>query len=145
MKGVIQEDHIALNRFKLTVPGLPAFVFTTLSGLEEELNTVDLPDRTVAPGGRTNPIELTVTLPLHHVVEQDAMETWFQDSHVPTQPGFKKDTTLTVSSISDGIERSFMFTNMFPSKRSISDFDMGNDGEMATVEWTLKADDMLKT
>lgn len=144
MKGVIQSDHIPANKFKLIVVGLPVnFTFTAVSGIEEELDTVDLPDRTVASGGRTAPVELTAVLPLHHTGEQAVMEAWFQESQDPVLPSYKKPATLILTSLTGDTVRSFSFPDMFPAKRSVSDFEMDNDGEMSTVEWTLRASDMF--
>jgi hypothetical protein len=143
MKAVIQPDHIPLNKFELIVLGLPPFTFTALSGLEEELDVVDLPDRTVASGGRTGPVEIEVMLPAHHIAEQAAMELWFQESQDPVLPTYKKPGTLLITSISGGTVRSFSMPDLFPSKRTIPDFEFDNDGELAEIGWTLRASDVL--
>lgn len=143
MKAVIQPDHIPLNKFQLLVLGLPTFTFTALAGLEEELDVVDLPDRTVASGGRTQPQEFTVMLPTHHITEQAAMELWFQESQDPVLPTYKKPATLLLPSISGQIVRSYSLIDVFPSKRTLPDVDFDNDGELSQIEWTLRASDML--
>lgn len=143
MKAVIQPDHIPLNKFQLLVLGLPPFTFTSVSGLEEELDVVDLPDRTVASGGRTGPVEIEVGLPMHHTVEQAAMEAWFQESQDPVLPTYKKPGTFIASSLSGASSKSYSFVDLFPSKRTIPDFEMDNDGELAIVMWTLRASDVL--
>ena len=143
MKGVIQKDHIPLNKFKLVVLGLPEFTFTALSGLEEELDVVTLPDRTVASGGRTGPVEFTVMLPIHHTVERAAMEIWYQEGQDPVTPTYQKPGTLVLESISGNTIATFSMPDMFVGKRGMPDFEMDNDGEMAEIEWTIHASDML--
>ena len=143
MKGVIDPDHIPLNKFQLIVLGLPAFTFTSLSGLEEELDKVNLPDRTVRSGGRTQPVEFDVMLPLHHTVQRLAMEAWFQETQDPVSPTYLKPGTLILPSLSGGTIVSYSFPDLFPSKRGVPDFEFDNDGEMAELTWTLNASDML--
>lgn len=143
MKGVIQPDHIPLNKYQLLVVGLPELTFTSLTGLEEELDVVSLPDRTVASGGRTQPIEFEVMHPAHHTVEQLAMEAWFQEGQDPVSPLYKKPGTLIITSLTGGNARTFSMPDLFVSKRTIPDFEFDNDGEMAEITWTLRASDML--
>jgi len=75
MKGVIHPDHIPRNKYQLLVDGMPDFTFLNVGNLEEELETVDLPDRTTASGGNTKPIEFTASIPTHHSEERIAMES----------------------------------------------------------------------
>ena len=51
MKGSIQADHIPVNKYEFLVVGIPGLVFTEISGLEQETESVVLPDRTTASGG----------------------------------------------------------------------------------------------
>lgn len=143
MKGVIQEDHIPLNNFRLTVPGLPDFVFTAVTGLEEELDVTQLPDRTVASGGRTNTVEFDVMLPLHHVAEQLAMELWFRESQDPAPPTYRKVGTLVLPTLSGQGERSFTLVGLFPRRRTLPDFEMENEGEMAAATWGMVASEII--
>jgi len=143
LKGTIQPDHIPLNKYQLIVLGMPPLDFTTIAGLEEELDTVELPDRTVVTGGRTKPVEFTAKLPMHHTVQQAAVELWFQESQDPVSPTYKKPGTLILTSLTGGTVRSFSFPDIFPAKRTIPDFEMNNEGEMAEEEWMFKASDIL--
>jgi len=150
VKGIIQEDHIPLNKYILSVAGIGTdFIFTTLSGIEEELNVVEMPDRTVATGGRTNTIEFSCMLPLHHQAEQAAMEAWFQEAQGDGREGkvslaYKKSGLLRLISISGEYEAQFQLDELFPSKRALPDYDMNDDGEMSQVEWTFRASDIRK-
>lgn len=150
MKGTIQEDHIPLNKFILSVSGIGVdLIFTTVSGIEEELDAVDMPDRTKATGGRTQAVEFTAMLPLHHEVEQAAMEEWFNQTHGDGREpnvdlAYKRTGTLRLPSISGAIQVSFTLDELFPTKRALPDFEMDNEGEMAQVEWTFVASDIRK-
>jgi hypothetical protein len=143
MKGALQGDHIPLNKYQLIVLGMPELTFTEIGGLEEELETVDLPDRTVASGGQTKPVEFTAMLPAHHMVQQAAMELWFKEGQDPVLSTYKKTGTLMLKSISGNTIRTYSLLGLFVSKRATPDLEMANEGEMAGIEWTFKADQML--
>jgi hypothetical protein len=143
MKGKVKADHIPVNKYELLFIGLPPITVTKMSGLEKELETVDLPDRTTASGGNTKPIEWTMEIPMHHVIEQAAMEAWFQESQDPVSPNYKKNGTLVGTSLSGSIIVSKSILAAFPSKPKYPDLDMSNEGEMAVVEWTMKCDNIL--
>lgn len=151
MKGVIQEDHIPLNKFILSVSGIGVdLIFTAVSGIEEELDVAEMPDRTVATGGRTKPVEFTCMLPLHHEVEQKAMEEWYAQTHGDGRSpnvdlAYKRTGTLRLPSISGAIQVTFVLDELFPSGRALPDFEMENEGEMAQVEWKFRASDIRKT
>lgn len=140
MKGVLNSDHIPVNNYSLRVSGLPVFTFVSISGIEEELEAVDLPDRTAASGGHTKTFEFTASIPLHHRREQQAMERWFVDSQDPVAPDYKKNGTLVLTSISGMITASFLLEGIFPCNRKTADLEMGNEGEMHQVEWKFKGD-----
>lgn len=144
MKQVLLPDHIPLNDFNLIVVGGPAQIqFITIDGLEKELETVDLPDRTKATGGNTKAIEFTATHPIHHVVEDAFLELWLEEGKDPVSPLYKKPATLVVQSISRLVTRSFNLVGMFPSKVKTGDLDMGNEGELHVKEWTFTVDDVI--
>lgn len=140
MKMVLLPDHIPVNNFDLVVVGGPPVIqFITFDGLEEELDTVDLPDRTKASGGSTKAIETTATHPKHHAVEDAFLEAWFLESRI-VSPTYKKAASLIVSSISGLVNRSYNLIGMFPSKRKTADLDIGNEGELNVTEWTFMID-----
>lgn len=138
MKGVLLADHIPVNNYELRIPGLPSLTFTSITGIEEELEAVDLPDRTAASGGHTKTIEFSANLPLHHVREQAAMERWYADSQDPVDPEYRKDGTLALKSISGMIIKRFLLAAIFPNKRKTMDLEMGDEGQMHVVEWNFK-------
>jgi len=143
MKGTIQQDHMPVNKYELIILGMPTIRFTEISGIEEELEVVDLPDRTKAPGGHTKPVEFTAKTMMHHLVEQAGLEIWFQESQDPVSPLYKKIGTLLHKSLTGRTLRSYTLTGVFPTKRALPDLAMENEGEAAQVEWTFSADDVL--
>ena len=142
-KGAIKPDHIGLNKFVLQVLGLPNLTVTAISGLSEELDVVDLPDRTVASGGRTGAISCEITIPLHHTEEIAAMEIWLQEGQDPVSPTYKKPATLLLTSISGNVVRSYSFLDMFCAGRTIPDFEIANAGDMAENSYMMRASDIL--
>jgi hypothetical protein len=142
MKGAIQSNHIPVNHWELIVPTLPALTITEQSGLEDELEKVKLPDRTVASGGNRGPVEIDITMPMHHITEQLAMEVWFRESQQPVLPTYKKAGTLIHYNSEGNPSKTFGLIGVFPFKRTTSDLEMENEGAMATVVWSLSIDDV---
>lgn len=142
MKGVIQDNHIPVNHWMYIVPGLPPLTITEQSGIEDELETTDLPDRTRASGGNRKATEFDISIPMHHTVEQAAMELWFREAQDPVSPGYKKAGTLVHFGINGVPARTFSTAGVFPTKRALPDLEMANEGEMAVVVWSMSADDI---
>ncbi len=143
LKGIIQPNHAPLNNFEVFILGLPPIVFITVAGLEEELETVDLPDRTTASGGNTKPVEWTGTTMLHHTVERLALEAWFKEGQDSVTSTYKKIGTLLSRGIQNNVHATYTLPGLYIMKRVIPDFDKANEGEPAMLEWTFKADDII--
>jgi hypothetical protein len=143
MKGVIQPDHMPVNRYQLLVLGMIPITCTEISGIEDELQTAEMPDRTVVSGGNRAAFEFTIMVPMHHAAEQAALELWFRESQDPVLPTYKKTVTLVHERVSGANFRSFTLSGVFPKKRALPDLEMANEGEMAQVEWTLSGDDII--
>jgi len=143
MKGEVQADHIPVNKFQLKVVGLLDIYLSTVSGIEDELQTIDLPDRTKASGGNRAAGEFTAMQPIHHTAEVAAMEIWFKEGQDPISPTYKKPCTLIMQSLSGQKEKSYTLIGVFVTKRALPDLDKGDDGEMAQIEWTFSFDDIL--
>jgi hypothetical protein len=143
MKGAILPDHIGVNKYQLLINGVAPLTLTEATGLEDELQTTELPDRTRASGGNRGPSEIEVKIPMHHLIEQAAMELWFKESQDPVAPTYRRAATLLHFSISGVVIRSYSLLGVFPSKRVNPDLEMANEGELALVTWTLSVDDIL--
>jgi hypothetical protein len=143
MKGVLQPDHIALNSYQFAVEGLIPLTFTSLKGLKEETDKVDLPDRTAASGGRSGPIEFSAGCPMHHTAEMAALEVWLREGKDPVTPTYKKTVTVTFPSISKQGGRAYTLMGVWVTARTIPDFEMNNNGEMAEAEWMFSADEII--
>lgn len=139
LKGKIKDDHAPLNSFQLLVIGLPDITCTTVSEIPEELNTVEMPDRTIRSGGQTAPVEFEITVPTHHVVEIAALEAWYIQGQDPVDPGYKKVGSLVLYTNS-GLPITHSLLNVWISGRTLPALDMSNDGELAVNTYMLKAD-----
>ena len=143
MKQVLAPDHIGVNDYQLIVVGAPPVIqFVTIDGLEEELEVVDLPDRTKASGGNTKAITFAATHPIWHVAEDAYLELWFKESNL-VLPTYKRPATLIVKSISGMLVRTFNMIGLFPGKRKTADLEMANEGEGHYKEWTFNCDRII--
>lgn len=143
LKGAILPGHIPVKKFQMIYPGMPPLTITKLGGLEEELETSEMPDRTIQSGGQTKSTEMVIEIPMHHAIEQAAMELWFAMSKDPVLPGYKKDGTLIHLSVSAvGLPVVYMVEGVFPKMRKTPELDMSNESDAAVVEWTLSVDDV---
>lgn len=141
MKGSVQPNHIPVNNFELIVVGLPAILFTEIAGLEDETQTVDLPDRTRASGGNdTGAKEFTAMMFEHHTVERAALELWFKQGRDPVDPLYKKIGTLIKRNIGGQVASTRTLTGLWITQRTDPDLDLANEGEPAMIEWTFSAD-----
>lgn len=143
MKGEIQADHIPLNKYTLQVIGLIAITATEISGIEDEIESVELPDRTVATSGWRKATEFTVMVPLHHTAEQAALELWFAESQGVVSPVYKKPAVLTHESITGLNTRAFSLAGVWPKKRKLPDLERTAEGDLAGVEWTFSCDNVM--
>jgi hypothetical protein len=144
IKGTILKNRIQNNKYQLTAqPGLIPITFTGVSGIEEELDTTELPDRTVASGGRTKPVEFEVRQPLHHKAEVAAMEAWFKEGQDPQAPTYQKVGTLIMFNESGAPASKFTLIDLFVYKRTMPDLELESDGDMAEVVWGMKANQVL--
>ncbi len=144
-KGTIQQDHLPRNRFVLGVAGAPPLTAIAVTGLEQELETAELPDRTAVTGGNRGVFEIEVVMPAHHAVEQAFMESWWELAlQPPFVAAYKLPVTLTEFS-STGLQVvSYLLQGVFPKKWAHTDHEMDNEGEDHRITWTLSVDDKDK-
>lgn len=139
-KGTLQPDHMPVNKFEFNLVGMPTIDWATVSGMEEELDVVDLPDKTQASGGNTTPVELTATHPVHHKAQSVALEGWWSACQDPVSPSYKKVGYYKMFSLSDQITRTWPLLNIFMTGRTLPDGDSENEGEIALAEYTFSAE-----
>lgn len=143
MKGKIQSDVMPINNYELLVPSVPIpLTITEISGIEDTLNTTELPDKTVVTTGTRQATEVELTMPLHHILEQAAMEVWFKESQGAVSPNYKKTASLIHKSNTGLVLRTFTLVGMFPTKRKLPDLKMEDEGTMGMVVWTFSIDDV---
>jgi hypothetical protein len=146
IKGVIKENRVQTNKFTALIqPGVGQVLFTAMSGLEEELDAVELPDRTMRSGGRKKTIEFDATQPMHHDIEVLSMEAWYRECQDPVSPLHLKIMTLILWDQQGLPRRRVTLFNVWVKKRVHSDLELEGDGEMGTITWTLQADELMMT
>lgn len=143
IKGILLPNHVQVNKYDFRVIGLLPLIITAISGLEEELDTTDLPDRTKATGGRTKAVEFDITIPAHELISQKSLEVWFEECKDPVLPTHKKIATLTMFNQGNIPLVTFTLTGVFPMKRALPDLELDNDGEMSEHVWSMSADEIL--
>lgn len=143
LKGKIQPAHINTSAYVFKIIGLVDLTFTKISGIEEKMDKAELPDRTAATGGETQPVEFTATQPAHHSVEVAAMEVWFSEGRDPVSSTYKKLATLVLTDIEGKAVRSYVVSGLWVMGRKLPDLDMSEEGTMAEIEWTFSADAIL--
>lgn len=141
IKAVFKPDRIQVNKFQLIVPGLPAFTPVQVSGHDSELDKAELPDRTMHSGGRKKGGEFELILPAHHTVEIVAMEAWLEENVDPISATAKKLATLTAFSGTGATIRAWSYQGVWPQKAATPDFELDNDGDMATITYTMSFDE----
>lgn len=142
LKRIVKEDHMPVWNYKLMVQGMPTFIFINVNGLDEELESVDLPDRTAASGGNTKPGNFTAKIMMHHSSEVEALEQWYNDSKHPVKPNYKKNATLVFKSLTDTRSKTFALLGIFPHKRVIPNAEMNDEGKPAELDWTFRYDEI---
>ena len=143
LKRTIRADHMPVNNYRLNVTNMIPIVFISVEGLDEELETVDLPDRTARSGGNTKAGSFTAKIMLHHTNEVAALERWYKDSQHPVKPDYLKNATLTFWSLTDQKSKTYALTDVFPHKRAISNADMNDEGKPAEATWTFRFTEVI--
>lgn len=111
-----------------------------ISGLELEIQAVDLPDRTKATGGQILPQEWTAKTMMHHDIERAALEAWMQEARDPVTTTYKKTGSLAHKNLSGVNNGVWQIGGIWISKRKLPDLEKANDGEPAMIEWTFNSD-----
>lgn len=140
LKGAVQPGHVPVNNFELIIAGLPPIFFTQISGLTDETESINLPDRTVASGGNSLPLEFTAMSFEHHTVERAALLLWQAEGVDPVSKTYKKAGNLIQRNIHGDIVSTRTLTGLWIKSSQTSDLDIANEGEPSMLEWTFSAD-----
>jgi hypothetical protein len=141
LRGKVNANHVPVNNFELAVSGeTQTFWFTEISGIEFEIQAVDLPDRTKASGGNPLPQEFTAKMLMHHDAERKVLNEWLEAAIEPVTATYKKTATLTHKTIAGANNAKYTITGLWIMKRKLPDLDRANEGEAAVIEWTFSAD-----
>jgi hypothetical protein len=142
LKNVLKPNHSPVNKYKLSVSGLPALVLTKAGGVEQETGKVTLPDKTWASSGEQEPFEIECELPLHHTSEVAAIEKWYKEGKHPVQKSYKKTGTMIYKAIDDSTVKSLSLIGAGVTKIKYPDEDMSDtEGAMNVLVFTLTVDD----
>jgi hypothetical protein len=146
IKNVLKENRVQTNKYSALIqPGPGLILFTAISGLEEELDASELPDRTMRSGGRKKSIEFDATQPMHHDLEVLAMEAWYTECQDPVSPVHLKIMTIIIFDQQGFPRRRVTLFNVWIKKRVHSDLELEGEGDMGTITWTLQADELIMT
>lgn len=140
--GEIRPDHMPKNKWLLQFAGVIPITAVTATIPETELETTQLPDRKKATGGKLVTGDIVITVPMHHLEEQAALEAWLLEAEFGV-PTYKKVGTLVYQSASGITLRTYTCVGCFVKKRKPDDLDKNDQGDMATATWTLSVDRML--
>ena len=140
MKGAVKANHIPKNNFELIIVGIPPILVTEFSGLEQETESVDMPDRTVASGGNVKATEHDIKTFEHHLVETAAMELWRREGIDPVSPLYKKGGTLVKRALDGSIASVRILQGVWIKKRTDADLELANEGEPTMITWALSID-----
>ncbi len=142
IKGEALPDPALRGQFRVSFIGMPPIYATKFTGLEFEIETTDLADRTRHSAGATGAGEAVCSGYLHHTIEAVAWEAWF-DASRNGSPGYKRDGTLEILG-ADGIPRAiYSLVGVWPKKWAIGDFDKTSK-DSVEVAFTLSIDDRIK-
>lgn len=141
LKGVIQKDVIAGNKYQLLV-GTTELLVTSIGGFEEVLVTTDLPDGTRASAGRTEPFEFDISIPYHHTEDVDFMNLWFRGAQDPVRPDCYRTISMISQSGTGEIVRTATIFGAFPTTRSNPERALDNS-DMTVITFTISGDSSI--
>ena len=145
-KGSLSVGYIPNNKFTLSIPelGVGDLKIIEVSGIEQELETVELPDKTVATSGRAGIVEFTIKIPAHEDGAIAALDRWFMQCRGTVATDYKKDGTLALQNTYGDAVSSWAISGMFPMKRTLPEMNAAGAGDLSMSEWAFKADDVSK-
>ena len=143
IKSIIKPLRVPDNKYSLIVqPGVGQLTVVELTGLEQELDQSELPDRTVRSGGRGKPLAFDFAIPMHHTSEVLLCETWWNLCKYSLIGYLKFGMLIQFNEASIPTKR-WTLPNLWLTKRGHTDLALGNDGEMTTIMWSASADDLI--
>jgi hypothetical protein len=142
LKGIIPKDIIAANKFTLAADN-DEILITAITGAEETIETVELPDKTSASAGRTEMSEVTIKIPAHVDESVNFMNIWFQACKDPVQPGAYKTCVVTAESSSGGTVRTYTYVGVFLKGRKTPDHALEDGATMTEIEYTASIDEVF--
>ena len=145
MKGEILPDKFRQNKYEFTVNGLGRILATSITGLEELTDAVDLPDRTRSSGGRSQVVDFEIVIPAHHRDAVLLMEGWRRENLDPVTLTAKKSANVILQSDSGASTLTISLSGVWPTGHAFPDLERENDGELAQLTFPMSADQILSS
>lgn len=142
LKGVIPKDIIAANKFTVAVDNVEILA-VSVSGPDESLQTVELPDGTAASGGRTDPSESTIVIPQHATEAKLFMDTWWNSCKDPVQPTAYKNVTVIGTSSTGAQSATDTWIGAFIKGRKSAEYSLEDGTTMTVLEYSVSIDDVF--
>jgi hypothetical protein len=143
IKGEVLPGAAPRSKFRVFVGGLPPFYASKFTGLESELETVELADRTMQSAGNTKASTADVSGYVHHSVEAAAWDAWWVQSQAGGA-GYKRAATVEVMGADDIPVAIYALAGVFPMKWSLGDLDKTST-EATEITYSLSVDSVIKT
>lgn len=140
VKNLLGKDVIGANKFTFSVDNDDLLV-VSVSGIEETLQVIELPDGTAASGGRTDVSETTVVVAQHTKASITFFDAWWALCQDPVPPAAYKNGTVTGNSSSGGVSATTTLISVFIKSRKSADYNLEDGTTMTVVEYTLSVDD----
>lgn len=142
IKGEVLAGAAPRSKFHLLVTGLPPFYATKLTGLESELEVLELSDRTRQSAGFTKASNADVSGYVHHVVEAAAFDAWWVQSQAGGV-GYKRAATLEMLGPDEIPVAIYALAGVFPTKWAMGDLDR-TATEAVEITYSLSVDSVIK-
>ncbi len=142
IKGEVLAGAAPRSKFRLFVAGLPPFYATKFTGLESELEVLELADRTRQSAGHTKASNADVSGYVHHTIEAAAFDAWWVQSQAGGV-GYKRAATLEMLGPDDVPVAIYALAGIFPTKWAMGDLDR-TATEAVEITYSLSVDSVLK-
>lgn len=142
VKGEILPGAAPRSKFRVIFAGLPPFYASKFTGLESELEVLELPDRTRQSAGNTKASTADVAGMVHHTIEAAAWDGWWVQSQAGVA-GYKRAGTVEVLGPDDVPVAFYALAGVFPTKWMLGDLDKTST-DSVEITYSLSVDSVIK-
>ena len=139
LEGIIPLDVISAADFEFRVNGLELIVLER-SGLEQEIDQIELPDGRIVSGQKVKAQEMTIMVAAHMTREVTFFDQWMEQARGPRVPRTAYRTVTIVGKSNTKTRRNReILRQCWVCKRSNPDLNLDTGStEMTKIEYTLK-------